>query len=47
MADAAGAAVGAVAGTIKVPAEEEDNDEELIVDATAASVANEFFGCRK
>ena len=40
MGGAAGAAVEAVVGTIKVPAEDEDNDEELMVDATAASVAN-------
>ena len=41
MAGAAGAVVVTVAGTIKVPAEEEDSEEELMVDTTAASVANE------
>ena len=41
MAGAAGAVVVTVAGTIKVPAEEEESEEELMVDTTAASVANE------
>ena len=31
----------AATGTIKVPAEEEESEEELMVDTTAASVANE------
>ena len=41
MAGAAGAVVVTVAGTITVPAEEEDSEEELMVGTTAASVANE------
>ena len=41
MAGAAGAVVVTVAGTITVPAEEEDSEEELMVETTAASVANE------